>query len=223
MKYEINHRPSFSLLEVELSSGESLQAEAGAMVHMSPNIKLETKAKGGVFGALKRSMLGGESFFINTFRAEGGTGTLGLAPSYPGDIEAFELDGTLYAQSGAFLASSEGISIDTKWGGAKTFFGREGLFLLKMSGTGVVFLSSFGAIYRKELHDEHFVIDTGHMVAFSEGLDFRVKRVGGLKSTLFSGEGLVAEFHGTGTLYIQTRSMDSFLSWIIPHLPKGRD
>ena len=81
LKYKINHRPSFSLLEVELSSGESLQAEAGAMVHMSPNIKLETKAKGGVFGALKRSMLGGESFFINTFRAEGGTGPLGLAPS----------------------------------------------------------------------------------------------------------------------------------------------
>ncbi len=220
MRYQINHRPSFSLLEVELSSGESIQAEAGAMVHMSPTIKLETKAKGGVFGALKRSMLGGESFFINTFR---GPGTLGLAPPYPGDIEALEINGTFYAQSGAFLASSEGISIDTKWGGAKTFFGREGLFLLKMSGKGMVFLSSFGAIYKKELHDEHFVIDTGHMVAFTEGLDFKVKRVGGLKSTLFSGEGLVAEFHGTGTLYIQTRSMDSFINWIIPNLPKGRD
>ncbi|WP_456454176.1 TIGR00266 family protein [Thermococcus sp.] len=220
MRYTINHRPSFSLLEVELSQGEAIQAEAGAMVHMSPTIKMETKAKGGVFGALKRSMLGGESFFINTFR---GPGTLGLAPSYPGDIEGLEIDGTLYAQSGAFLASSEGIRIDTKWGGAKTFFGREGLFLLKMSGRGMVFLSSFGAIYRKELHNEHFVIDTGHMVAFTEGLDFKVRRVGGLKSTLFSGEGLVAEFHGTGTLYIQTRSMDSFISWIIPHLPKGRD
>ena len=220
MKYEIKHRPSFSLLEVELERGESLQAESGAMVHMSPTIRLETKAKGGVFGALKRSMLGGESFFINTFRAEDGPGTLGLAPPYPGDIEAFELDGTLYAQSGAFLASSEGISIDTKWGGAKTFFGREGLFLLKISGRGLVFLSSFGAIYRKELHNERFVIDTGHMVAFSEGLDFNVKRVGGLKSTLFSGEGLVAEFYGTGTLYIQTRSMDSFISWMVPHLPQ---
>ena len=165
-------------------------------------------------------MLGGESFFINTFRAEGGPGTIGLAPPYPGDIEAFELDGTLYAQSGAFLASSGEIDIDTKWGGAKTFFGREGLFLLKMSGRGLVFLSSFGAIVRKELHNERFIIDTGHLVAFSEGLDFTVKRVGGLKSTLLSGEGLVAEFYGTGTLYIQTRSMDGFLSWIIPHLPK---
>jgi uncharacterized protein (TIGR00266 family) len=220
LKYEILHRPSFSLLEVELSSGEAVQAEAGAMVHMSPNVRIETKAKGGVLGAFKRSMLGGESFFINTFRAEGGQGSVGLAPAYPGDIEAFELNGTLYAQSGAFLASSEGISIDTKWGGAKSFFGREGLFLLKMMGSGPVFLSSFGAIYKKELHDESFIIDTGNMVAFTEGLNFNIRRVGGLKSTLFSGEGLVAEFYGTGTLYIQTRSMDSFLGWIIPHLPK---
>jgi uncharacterized protein (TIGR00266 family) len=220
MRYEIVQRPSFSLLEVELEEGEEVQAEAGAMVHMSPTIRIETRTKGGVFGALKRSMLGGESFFINTFRAEGGPGNIGLAPAYPGDIEAFELNGTLYAQSGAFLASYGDVDIDTKWGGAKTFFGREGLFLLKMTGAGTVFLSSFGAIYKKELHNEHFIIDTGHMVAFSEGLDFSVRRVGGLKSTLFSGEGLVAEFYGTGTLYIQTRSMDSFLGWLTPHLPK---
>ncbi len=123
MKYSIVHRPGFSLLEVELQPGEAVQAEAGAMVHMSPKVHIETKVKG-VFGALKRSMLGGESTFLNTFRAEGGPGTVGLAPSYPGDIEAFELDGTLYAQSGAFLVSTGGINIDTKWGGAKTFLGR---------------------------------------------------------------------------------------------------
>ncbi|MBO8174324.1 MAG: TIGR00266 family protein [Thermococcus sp.] len=219
MKYEIKHRPSFSLVEVELEKGEALQAESGAMVFMSSNIKMETKAKGGIFGALKRSLLAGESFFINTFKAEGGTGKIGLAPPYPGDIEAFEIDGTLYAQSGAFLASSADITIDTKWGGAKTFFAREGLFLLKMSGRGVVFLSSYGAIQKVELNNEHFILDTGHLVAFSEGLDFKVRRVGGLKSTLLSGEGLVAEFYGSGVLYIQTRSLDSFLSWIIPHLP----
>lgn len=149
-------------------------------------------------------------------------GRIGLAPSYPGDIEVFELDGTLYAQSGAFLASSEGINIDTKWGGAKTFFGREGLFLLKLTGRGLVFLSSFGAIIRKELHNERFIVDTGNMVAFSEGLDFKVRRIGGLKSTFLSGEGLVAEFYGTGTLYIQTRSVDSFVGWLMPFLPEKK-
>ncbi len=89
-----------------------------------------------------------------------------------------------------------------------------------MTGSGTVFLSSFGGIYRKELRNERFIVDTGHMVAFSEGLNFKVKRVGGLKSTLFSGEGLVAEFYGTGTLYIQTRSMDDFVGWLVPYLPK---
>ncbi|ASI98881.1 TIGR00266 family protein [Thermococcus celer] len=220
MRYQILNRPSFSLVEVELEDGEAVQAEAGAMVHMSPNIAIETKAKGGIFGALKRSVLAGESFFINKFRAEGGRGVIGFAPPYMGDIEAFELNGTLYAQSGAFLASSENVDINTKWGGARSFFGREGLFLLKMTGSGTVFLSSFGGIYRKELRNERFIVDTGHMVAFSEGLNFKVKRVGGLKSTLFSGEGLVAEFYGTGTLYIQTRSMDDFVGWLVPYLPK---
>lgn len=222
MRYEIIQRPSFSLVEVELEEGEAIKAEPGAMVHMSPTIKIETKT-GGIFKALKRSMLGGESIFINTFRAEEGKGNIGLAPAYMGDIAALEIRGTLYTQSGAFLASSETIEIDTKFGGAKTFFSREGLFLLKLSGDGTVFLSSFGGIYKKELRNERFIIDTGHLVAFTEGLDFRVKRVGGLKSTIFGGEGLVAEFYGSGTLYIQTRSIDSFLDWLIPFLPKSRD
>ncbi|HDZ36390.1 MAG TPA: TIGR00266 family protein [Thermococcus sp.] len=222
MIYEIIQRPSFSLVEVELEDGEAIKAEPGAMVHMSPNIEVETKT-GGVFKALKRSMLGGESIFVNTFRARGGKGSIGLAPPYMGDIEALELKGTLYAQSGAFLASSENIDIDTKFGGAKTFFSREGIFLLKLSGEGTVFISSFGGIYKKELRNERFIIDTGHLVAFTEGLDFKIKRVGGLKSTLLSGEGLVAEFHGTGTLYIQTRSVDSFVGWLIPFLPTSRD
>lgn len=222
MIYEIIQRPSFSLVEVELEDGEAIKAEPGAMVHMSPNIEVETKT-GGVFKALKRSMLGGESIFVNTFRARGGKGSIGLAPPYMGDIEALELKGTLYAQSGAFLASSENIDIDTKFGGAKTFFSREGIFLLKLSGEGTVFISSFGGIYKKELRNERFIIDTGHLVAFTEGLDFKIKRVGGLKSTLLSGEGLVAEFHGTGTLYIQTRSIDSFVGWLIPFLPTSRD
>jgi len=222
MRYEIIQRPSFSLVEVELEEGEAIKAEPGAMVHMSPTIKIETKT-GGIFKALKRSMLGGESIFINTFRAEEGKGNIGLAPAYMGDIEPLEIRETLYTQSGAFLASSETIEIDTKFGGAKTFFSREGLFLLKLSGDGTVFLSSFGGIYKKELRNERFIIDTGHLVAFTEGLDFRVKRVGGLKSTIFGGEGLVAEFYGSGTLYIQTRSIDSFLDWLIPFLPKSGD
>ncbi|MFA4701785.1 TIGR00266 family protein [Pyrococcus kukulkanii] len=218
MEYKIEHRPSFSLLEIQLGPGEAVQAEAGAMVYMDPTVSLETKARGGIFGALKRSILGGESFFVNVFR---GPGKVGFAPGYPGDIIGLEIDGKLYAQSGAFIAASENIDIDVKFGGTTTFIGREGVFLLEMRGKGMVFLSSYGAIQKISLNGESLIVDTGHMVAFTEGIDFTIKRVGGLKSTLFSGEGLVFEFRGTGDVYIQTRSLDGFLSWILPHLPKS--
>lgn len=221
MQHEIMYRPAFTLLEVRLEAGERIEAEAGAMVYMSPGIEITTKAKGGVFGALTRGLLGGESFFTNTFTAKS-RGAVGLAPPYQGDVIHHKLSGeTLYIQSGSYIASSPELSLDTKWGGAKSFFSREGLFLLKMSGHGDAFVSSFGAIHEVKLKGETFTIDTGHMVGFTEGLDYSVRRIGGLKSTLFSGEGLVADFKGTGTLYLQTRSMNSFLDWLVPFLPKG--
>jgi len=223
MEYEILYRPSYSLLKVDLSRGESVAAEAGAMVSMSSTIEMQTAAKGGLLGALKRKVLTHESFFINTFTA-GEPGHLTLAPSLPGDIYDMDLAGqTLYAQSGTYIASSPQVQIDTKWGGAKTFFSGEGLFLLKIAGTGKVFISSFGAIHEVDLSaGQKYIVDTGHMVAFAETVQYNVKRVSGLKSTLFSGEGLVCELTGPGKILVQSRSQDSFLSWLIPQLPKGR-
>jgi uncharacterized protein (TIGR00266 family) len=125
--------------------------------------------------------------------------------------------------SGCYMASDPSIVIDTKFGGTKTFFAREGLFLLKLEGTGYTFMSSYGALHQVTLDPgEKFIIDTGHIVAFDQQVNWDVKRIGGLKSTLFSGEGLVAEFSGPGTVYAQTRSEDAFLSWLIPKLPKER-
>jgi uncharacterized protein (TIGR00266 family) len=221
MEHEVLYRPSYSLLKLQLEQGETISAEAGAMVSMSAGIEIQTSTKGGVFGALKRSVLGGESFFLNTFRASQ-AGEVTLAPSLPGDICDLDLRGqSLYAQSGAYIASSPGIEVDTKWGGAKTFFSKEGFFLLKISGTGKVFLSSYGAIHEIDLlAGQNYIVDTGHMVAFADGVGYRVRRVGGLKSTLFSGEGLVCELTGPGKIMIQSRSADAFLSWLIPQLPK---
>ncbi len=221
MEHEVLYRPSYSLLKIRLRQGEAVSAEAGAMVSMSSSIEIKTAAKGGIFGALKRSVLGGESFFVNTFMAAD-SGEVTFAPTLPGDIHALELKGqSFYAQSGAYIASAPDIQVDTKWGGAKTFFSREGLFLLKMTGTGSVFLSSYGAIHEIDLEaGQKYIVDTGHMVAFAEGVRYSVKRVGGLKSTLFSGEGLVCELTGPGKIFIQTRSADAFLAWLIPQIPK---
>lgn len=219
MQIDIQHRPSYALAIVRLERGERVRAEAGAMVSMSEGIRMETKMQGGLFGALKRSVLGGESFFINTFIADA-PGEVTLAPDLPGDIVEFPVDGETYIQSGSYLASSEGIEIDTKWGGAKSFFSREGLFLLKATGKGTVLVSSFGAIHRVDLAPgQKYIVDTGHMVAFDSSVHYTVRTAGGIKATLFSGEGLVCEYTGPGRLWLQTRSTDAFLSWLIPKLP----
>jgi uncharacterized protein (TIGR00266 family) len=222
MQVEITYRPSYALAVVSLDADESVQAEAGAMVSMSPGMAIETKAKGGLIGALKRSVLGGESFFMNTYRAPGAGGQITLAPALPGDMAVMELrDETLMVQSGSYVGSSEGVAIDTKWSGAQTFFAREGLIMLKCSGTGTLILSSYGAIHEMELGPgESHTVDTGHLVAFTDGMGFSVKRIGGVKSTLFSGEGLVVDLTGPGKVLLQTRSDDAFLSWLIPRLPK---
>lgn len=222
MQSEILYKPSYSLLKLLLAKGERISAEAGAMVSMSSGIEIETKMKGGLFGALKRSVLGGESFFINNYQASN-DGEITFAPALPGDIAEIKLNNqTYFAQSGSYITSSTDISIDTKWGGAKTFFSKEGLFLLKISGTGSLFLSSYGAIHEVDLAaGQKYIVDTGHMVAFAEGVNYSVKTVGGLKSTLFSGEGLVCELTGPGKIYIQSRSADAFLTWLIPQLPKS--
>ena len=220
MNFEILHRPSYALLNLQLSAGENVSAEAGAMVSMSSGIEIETSMRGGLLGGLRRKFLGGESFFINTFNAAQ-NGEINLAPSLPGDIYAVELDNeVMFAQSGAFIAATAGVEVDSSWGGAKTFFSGEGFFLLKISGSGTVFLSSYGAIQEITLDaGQTYTVDTGHMVSFDEGVGYTVRRVGGLKSTFFSGEGLVVELTGPGKATIQSRSTDAFLAWLIPHLP----
>ncbi|MFB6170606.1 MAG: TIGR00266 family protein, partial [Haloarculaceae archaeon] len=122
MESDIRHGSAFALLDVTLDAGEAITAEAGAMVSMSPDVSVSTNANGGIMGSLKRSVLGGESFFVNTFTAESG-GSVTLAPPLPGDVVEHDLDGTLYVQSGSYLAADPAIDVDTKFGGGRTFFG----------------------------------------------------------------------------------------------------
>lgn len=221
MQVDVKYRPSYSLAVVALDPNESIRTEAGAMVSMSAGLKLETKARGGIMKSLARAALGGESFFMNTYTAPEGGGEITLAPTLPGDVIVTQMNGnSLLVQSGSYLASSDGIEVDTKWGGAKTFFGGEGLFMLKAGGTGTLIMSSYGAIHTVKLaQGQQYIVDTGHLVAFDEGISYEVKAVGGLKSTVFSGEGLVVQLTGPGTVALQSRSEGAFLSWLIPKIP----
>lgn len=242
MDYKITHGPAFSLLEMDMVQGEQVQCESGAMVTMSPTLSLETSigggsgGGGGLFGralsGLARSALGGESFFVTHITAESGPGSVSLAPPTLGDISDVEIDdGPLILQAGSFLASSPGVTLDTSWGGMRGFLGGEGLFMLRASGAGTVFLSSFGAILRRDLAPgEGLVVDSGHMVAYRDGMSLETRMVagaGGFLKRAFtsatSGEGLVMEFTGPGPVWIQTRNPDAFSGWVQSLLPTVRN
>lgn len=213
MNYEIMGKPDFPAVKISLAAGESVIAEAGAMVAHSPGVAIKTEARGGIFGAATRSLLGGESFFINTFTAENGPGEIYFSPAVTGDMEILRLENhELVMSTGAFVCSSPGIIVDSKWGGFKAMFSGEGLFFLKASGTGELFFSSFGAIHQINL-DGEYIVDTGHIVAFETTLSYSIERVGGLKTLFLSGEGLVCRFKGQGKLFIQTRNQNSFTAW----------
>lgn len=241
MRYEIAYQPSYSLAIVQLEPGEEIRCESGAMVGMSSDLILEAKLNtggqksggllGAALGAVKRSVLGGESFFITSIRAGDAAGEAALAPSVPGDIQAMELGGqVLMVQGGSYLASGPGVDVDTNVDFGKmfkNFVGGESLFFLRISGQGVAFLTSFGAIHEKILKPgERYTIDSGHLVAYEEGVKMDVgmaaEQGGLLKRGLHSattGEGIVMKFVGPGKVWMQTRNPAAFSTWLQRLLP----
>lgn len=233
MRYEILYQPSFSLAIIALERGEQIMAESGAMVSMSPTIKLEAKMSGGgVFGAIK-SAVGGESLFRTTFTAESGPGEITFAPGTLGDIIAVELTGNrIFVQPGSYLAGHPGLNINVQ-GSARGMLSGEGLFLLTVQGSGPLLLSSFGAIHSKLLGPgEEYIVDTGHIVAFEESVNYTLEKatgksqgiggfLKGMVQSALSGEGFVCRYRGPGRIYMQTRQLPSFAHQLIPFLPKG--
>jgi len=228
MNISIEYRPSYGLAICQLQPGESVRAESGAMVSMNTHVRMETSAthgKGvkGLLKGLARKVFMGESFFMNTFHADQAQGEVTFAPRLPGDVEQTALNNeSLVIQGTSYMCSSPDIEINTKWGGFKTLFGGEGLFMIEAKGTGPVVFNAFGAIHALDLNGP-FVVDTGHIVAFQPSLNFKIKRVGGWYSTFFSGEGLVCEFNGQGRLWIQSRNPKEFGTSVGRMLPPRRN
>ena len=220
--WEIKHQGSFALAVVNLQPEQSISAEAGAMVSMSVNVDLHSELKGGVFGALKRAV-GGESAFVSTFTAKSGAGEVTFAPGAPGDVAGIEMNNqTFMVQSSSYLAGDTSLQVDTKFGGAKAWLGGEGLFLLQITGTGLLLVSSFGAIHRKTLRPgEQYIVDTGHLVAWEGQMQYNLRKAakGSFFRSFLSGEGLVAEFSGPGEILIQTRNLRAFAGLLKPFFP----
>jgi uncharacterized protein (TIGR00266 family) len=225
MQTEILYAPAYALARLSLSAREAATVEAGAMVSMSSDMEIKTSSQGGFLKALKRSTLGGESFFVNTFTASDRGGELTVAPSLPGDMLVLELQNDEYkVQAGGYIASGQGINVDTKWGGSRSFFGGDGsFFMLSCSGTGPLILASYGALHKMTLGPgESYTVDTGHVVAFTHDIGFNTRRVGNWKSTILGGEGLVVDLTGPGEIYLQTRSQPAFIGWLTTHLPSSQ-
>lgn len=222
MEIELLHRPGNTAAKVTLQANETLTAEAGAMIAMSGNMGITTtthkKNSGGLFKAAKR-MLGGESLFLNHFEPQGEEGTLYLGTDLVGDMITMELDQeSLIVQSGSYLASDDGIEVDLGWQGFKSLLSGENVLWLNLKGKGKIVLSAFGAIYPVQV-DGEYIVDSGHIVAFDETLDFTITKAG--KSWLHSflgGEGLVCKFHGKGTVWCQSHNRSSFGRSLTPSL-----
>jgi len=230
MQYRVEHDPAFAWLRVLLAPGEAIVCEAGAMVTRTPGLPMKTRLNAGpgagffrviiaFFVALVRKLFGGETMFVNEFGGAAG-GEVILAPSLAGHIVDRRLEGgrRLFVRHGSWLASTGGIDPKVRFGGIRTLLGGEGLVLIECAGEGNVFVSSYGGITEVPV-DGRFVVDTGHIVAFDGTLDFRVRSIGGIKSFLFSGEGLVCEFSGRGTVFVQSRNLGALVSWVSPLLP----
>lgn len=202
-----------------LDVGESFRAESGAMVSMSPNIHLDSKATGGI-GKMFGRMLGGESAFLSTYTAQQGAGEVILAPSSPGDIMPFQVTHPIMVTSGSYLAGDIGLETETV-ASMKSFFGGEGLFMLRIKGNGLLLLSAFGAIHQIQLQaGQSYIVDTGHLVAFSDGMGYSLRKAAkGILGSITSGEGIVAELTGPGVVYIQTRTPSGFAGWLRRFMP----
>jgi uncharacterized protein (TIGR00266 family) len=228
IKYDIEHKPAYASLKIRLNANQTVLAEAGAMAAMDSCISMKSKAKGGLKQGFSR-MLGGESLFISEFTSQGKSGDLYISPGVPGDIQHYAISPqqSLLVQSSGFVASGPGVTIDSKFQGFKGFFSGESLFLLKVTGEGDFWFSSFGAILEIPVEGE-YVVDTGYIVAFEDTLKYSVEMLSGLsfkslRTSILGGEGLVARFSGSGKLWIQSRNLYPFINFINPFRPTKSD
>lgn len=224
MQIDISYNPAHSLATVHLNAGESIRAEASAMIGMTTNLEVATNSGpkgGGFFKGLKRAMLGGESFFQNLYTARSNGAHVCLAPKLCGSMVVHQLTPgeELFIQGSSYVAAPDSVNVDTKFQGFKGLFSGESLFFLKATGQGPVLLNAFGAIEERELNGE-LIVDTGHLVAFTGGIQYSVSKAAkGWIASFLSGEGLVLRMQGRGKVWIQSRNPAEFGGAVAKVLP----
>ncbi|KAI9813645.1 MAG: hypothetical protein M1827_003716 [Pycnora praestabilis] len=213
--YRISHRDTNTIVTLQLAMGCPLTVKPGCMIAMSPTITL----KGNVKFSMKKLIAGGEMMH-STYT---GPGELLLAPPSLGDITNIRLDGNEQWSVGkdAFLACTQGVVKEYKRQGfGKAMFSGEGFFVYKISGVGILWITSLGAVIRKDLiAGERYIIDNGHLVAWNCNYVLERATSGGIISGIASGEGLICKFTGPGTVFMQTRNPAALGAWLAAHAP----
>jgi uncharacterized protein (TIGR00266 family) len=226
MDVNVRHNPSFAVARVNLTPSEAVKVEAGAMMATSAGVAFDAKMEGGLLKSLKRATLGGESLFITTYTAPADGGWVDVAANLPGDIvvTGVTAEQAMFIQRGSWLCSSDAVTLDTKWGGFGNLFGGEGGFVVRASGHGTVVLSCYGALDTISLQPgETIVLDSGHMVAYADGLGMNLRAASGkVTGAIKSAEGLVFEFTGPGWVMTQSRNPQGLIDWLGANLPGQR-
>lgn len=229
MRYTITESTVFPLVEVTLQRGEQIRIERGAMVYHNGDVSLEGKMNsngsgglGGLVKAIGRSMVSGESMFITTATGTADNARIALAPGTPGTIRALQLGALQWRlNDGAFLAGDSNVTYNmVRQNLGKAIFGRTGgLFVMETSGTGMMLISGYGDIVELNLDGSRpFMVDNTHVIAWTSTLNYSIKVASGTFG-FTSGEGLVNEFRGAGTVLIQTRNVQSLAEMIRPYIP----
>jgi uncharacterized protein (TIGR00266 family) len=222
--YQIEHSPAYAALTLDLLPHQSMLVEASAMAAMDTSLTMKSQMRGGLMKSVGR-MFTGESLFINEFTANGQGGQLYISPGVPGDVKHYRVSGgrALMVQSSGFVACSPTVEMDSKFQGVKGFFSGESLFLIRVTGEGDFWFSSYGAIVEIPVAGD-YVVDTSYIVAFEDSLQYNVEMIGGLsfkslRTGILGGEGLVCRFRGEGRLWIQSRSLYGLLNFLYPFRP----
>jgi uncharacterized protein (TIGR00266 family) len=220
MEVAVRQGPAFGVARLTLGPNEPVRVESGAMMSMSSGVMLQSKAEGGIMKSLKRAALGGESFFVSTYTAPAQGGFVDVAARLPGDVSFLSLQPGrgLFISRGCWLANETTITVDSKWGGFGNLFGGEGGFILRADGTGEVVFACYGALEVWNLQaGQSFIVDSGHMVAYDEGVTMTVRKASeaGIIQSFKSGENMVFEFTGPGRVWTQTRNPAELQSWIM--------
>lgn len=226
MQIDLLDRGAFTSALVQLLPGEKFVSESGAMFRASSNIDIDvttrSRSTGGLLSGVKR-LFASENFFFSTYTVnDGRPGEVGIAPTHQGELELVDLeDSTAWlCAGGSYLGSTADVNIDTQFQGLKGFFTGESLSFVRLTGSGQFIVSAFGRIVEMRVSDQ-LIVDTGHVVAFEETLQYEISKAGGswLHSWL-AGEGMVLKFRGSGRILVQSHNPTEFGRMLGPQLPE---